>query len=388
MIPYGKQDINQQDIDAVVNVLQSDYLTQGPQVPLFEAAINKVTQSQYAVAVNSATSALHIACLALGVGKGDIVWTSPITFVASANCALYCGASVDFVDIDPETYNLSPIELEKKLIEAKQQNKLPKVVIPVHLAGQSCDMQKIHQLSLEYGFNIIEDAAHAIGGSYQNQPVGNCRYCDITVFSFHPVKIVTTAEGGVATTNDPKLAQKMQLFRSHGITRDPELMTEESHGEWYYQQLELGFNYRMTDLQAALGVSQLQRLSIFIKNRQNRAQIYNQRLNNLPITLPYQRLETNSSWHLYIIRLQLDKIDKIDKTHGQVFTALREVGIVVNLHYIPVHLQPYYQKLGFKEADFPVAEHYYQEAISIPLFSHLSATDQESVIITLEKILS
>ena len=242
MIPYGKQDINQQDIDAVIDVLTSDFLTQGPQVPLFEKAINEVTQSQYAVAVNSATSALHIACLALGVGKGDIVWTSPITFVASANCALYCGASVDFVDIDSETDNLSPIELEKKLQQAKQNNTLPKVVIPVHLAGQSCDMQKIHQLSLEYGFKIIEDAAHAIGGSYENKPIGNCQYSDITVFSFHPVKIVTTGEGGVATTNKKTLALKMQSLRSHGITRDPELMTEKSHGEWYYQQLELGYN--------------------------------------------------------------------------------------------------------------------------------------------------
>jgi UDP-4-amino-4,6-dideoxy-N-acetyl-beta-L-altrosamine transaminase len=385
MIPYGKQDIQQQDIDAVVEVLKSDYLTQGPQVPLFEAAINKVTESQYAVAVNSATSALHIACLALGVVKGDIVWTSPITFVASANCALYCGASVDFVDIDPDTYNLSPIELEKKLIEAKQQNKLPKVVIPVHLAGQSCDMQKIHQLSLEYGFKIIEDAAHAIGGSYQNQPVGNCRYSDITVFSFHPVKIITTAEGGVATTNNKALAQKMQLLRSHGITRDPELMTEASHGEWYYQQLELGFNYRMSDLHATLGVSQLQWLATFIKNRQYKAQIYKERLDDLPITLPYQTSETNSSWHLYIIRLQLDKIKK---THGQIFTAMRATGIIVNLHYIPVHLQPYYQNLGFKAGDFPIAENYYQEAISIPLFAHLSEIDQETVIQTLEQLLS
>ena len=385
MIPYGKQDIQQQDIDAVVEVLKSDYLTQGPQVPIFEEAINKVTQSQYAVAVNSATSALHIACLALGVGKGDIVWTTPITFVASANCALYCGASIDFVDIDPDTYNLSAIELEKKLLQAKKENKLPKVVIPVHLAGQSCNMQKIYQLSLEYGFKIIEDAAHAIGGSYQNQPVGNCRYSDITVFSFHPVKIVTTAEGGVATTMNEKLAQKMRLLRSHCITKDADLMTEESHGVWYYQQLGLGFNYRMTDLQAALGVSQLERLNQFIEARVSRAAYYKNGLRKLPLTLPIQNSQTQSSWHLYIIRLQLDKTSK---THQQVFHEMREESIIVNLHYIPVHTQPYYQQLGFKQGAFPKAEQYYKEAISIPLYSHLSKQEQDFVIATLYKILS
>ena len=365
MIPYGKQDINQQDIDAVIDVLKSDFLTQGPQVPRFEATINETVDSKYAVAFNSATSALHIACLALAVGKGDIVWTTPITFVASANCALYCGATIDFVDIDPDTYNLSPIKLEQKLKQAKIEKKLPKVVIPVHLAGQSCDMKRIYQLSMEYGFKIIEDASHAIGGQYQGQPIGNCKYSDITIFSFHPVKIITTAEGGVATTNNLQLAQVMQRLRSHGITRDEDLMTEPSHGAWYYQQLELGFNYRMSELHAALGISQLTRLKEFVKQRTAIASEYNKQLSTLPIILPKQLTETNSSWHLYIIQLDLDKITK---SHQQVFDELRENGIGVNLHYIPVHLQPYYKALGFKQGDFPNSERYYTQVISIPLF--------------------
>ena len=385
MIPYGRQDINQQDIDAVIDVLRSDYLTQGPQVPLFEKTINEIVKANYSVAVNSATSALHIACLALGVGKEDVVWTSPITFVASANCVLYCGASIDFVDIDAATYNLSTVALEKKLKQAALENNLPKVIIPVHLAGQSCDMQKIHQLSLQYGFNIIEDASHAIGATYQDAPIGNCQYSDITVFSFHPVKIVTTAEGGIATTNSSELAQKMQLLRSHGITRDDSLMTDESHGDWYYQQLELGFNYRMSELHAALGISQLKRLEKFVENREAKATLYNKKLAKLPITLPYQSDSTQSSWHLYVIRLQLDKINK---THQTIFNGLRKAGILVNLHYIPVHLQPYYQKLGFKINDFPIAEQYYKEAISIPLFAQLSESEQNYIIQTLEQLLS
>ncbi|WP_160060484.1 UDP-4-amino-4,6-dideoxy-N-acetyl-beta-L-altrosamine transaminase [Psychromonas sp. L1A2] len=384
MIPYGKQDINQQDIEAVVKVLQSDFLTQGPQVPLFEAAINRTVNSQYAVAVNSATSALHIACLALGVGKGDIVWTSPITFVASANCALYCGASVDFVDIDSETYNLSPIELEKKLIVAKQQNKLPKVVIPVHLAGQSCEMQKIHQLSLEYNFKIIEDAAHGIGGKYQDKPIGNCRYSDITVFSFHPVKIVTTAEGGVATTNCPNLSASMQRLRSHGITRDESLMTEPSHGDWYYQQLELGFNYRMSDLHAALGISQLERLTEFIYKRNKLAKDYSEAFLGLPLTLPQQHFDTNSSWHLYIIRLQLSDVSQ---THREVFSKLRRAGILVNLHYIPIYKQPYYKKISSVNTALPQAEHYYEEAISIPIYPAMSTSQQQKIIEALKNII-
>lgn len=385
MIPYGRQDINQDDINAVIDVLNSDYLTQGPQVPLFEQAIKEVTTSEYAIAVNSATSALHLACLALGVGKGDCVWTTPITFVASANCALYCGAKVDFVDIDVHTYNLSPSLLEQKLIEAKENNRLPKVVIPVHLAGHSCDMQKIHQLSIEYGFSIIEDASHAIGGKYQDQAIGNCQYSDITVFSFHPVKIITTAEGGVATTNNSVLAEKMCRLRSHGITRDPKLMTEPAHGDWYYQQIELGFNYRMTDLQAALGVSQISRLTTFISARKKLAQYYNEQLADLPLILPKQMAQTESSWHLYIIQL---KLDLINKSHQQVFNELREAGIGVNLHYIPVHTQPYYQKMGFRVGDFPVAEQYYTKAISIPLYAQLSKAGQNTVIDSLRRVLS
>ena len=385
MIPYGKQDINQQDINAVIKVLQSDFLTQGPKVPLFEAAIKSVCDTQHAVAVNSATSALHIACLALGVGKGDLVWTSPITFVASANCALYCGASVDFVDIDVQTYNLCPIQLEQKLIKAKKNSRLPKVVIPVHLAGQSCELQRIHQLSLEYGFAIIEDAAHAIGGKYQDQAIGNCQYSDISIFSFHPVKIITTAEGGIATTNNQALADKMTRLRSHGITRDEKLMTEPSHGDWYYQQLELGFNYRMTELQAALGISQLDRLEEFVASRKKRAAYYDQQLADLPIVLPKQLEQSESSWHLYIIQIELDKIDK---SHQQVFNELREAGIGVNLHYIPVHLQPYYQTLGFKTGDLPEAEAYYARALSIPLYAQLCKTDQDTVINSLKRVLS
>ncbi|ART79738.1 UDP-4-amino-4,6-dideoxy-N-acetyl-beta-L-altrosamine transaminase [Oceanisphaera avium] len=301
MIPYGRQDINQADIDAVIEILKSDFLTQGPKVPLFEKTVADYVGSDHAVAVNSATSALHIACLALGLGPGDWLWTSPITFVASANCGLYCGAQVDFVDIDPRTYNLCAKELEKKLITAKQNGTLPKVVIPVHFSGQSCDMQAIHALSKRYGFKIIEDASHAIGGKYKKEPIGNCRYSDITVFSFHPVKIITTAEGGMAMTNNPQLAEKMQLYRSHGITRDPSFMTHEPDGSWYYQQIELGYNYRMTELQAALGISQMQRLDGFITQRHKLAQRYNELLADLPITLPWQHVDSDSSWHLYVI---------------------------------------------------------------------------------------
>ncbi|TBR37473.1 UDP-4-amino-4,6-dideoxy-N-acetyl-beta-L-altrosamine transaminase [Marinomonas agarivorans] len=384
MIPYGKQSIDQTDIDAVIEVLSSDFLTQGPQVPAFESALKTATNAKYALAVNSATSALHIACLALGLGKGDILWTSPITFVASANCGLYCGADVDFVDIDPTTYNLCPIRLEEKLVEAKKVGKLPKVVIPVHLCGQSCDMQKIHHLSLQYGFKIIEDASHAIGGRYFEKPVGACEYSDITVFSFHPVKIVTTAEGGAALTNDAKLAQKMDLYRSHGVTRIPELMEKDSHGSWYYEQVDLGFNYRMTELQAALGVSQMQRLDAFVSARHELAARYNEKLKDLPITLPYQLEGTYSGLHLYVIRLQLDKLSKSRK---DVFEELREKGIGVNVHYIPVHTQPFYRRMGFKQGDFPEAEKYYSEAISIPLFHGMTLEQQDEVVATLTQVL-
>ena len=368
-IPYGKQNINQQDIDAVIQVLQSDFLTQGPQVPLFEKTVAEYVGAEYALAVNSATSALHIACLALGLQKGDVLWTSPITFVASANCALYCGADVDFVDIDPQTYNLSVDALQKKLVQAKLENKLPKIVIPVHLCGQSCDMEKIHALSKEYGFHIIEDASHAIGGKYQSDYVGSCKYSDITVFSFHPVKIVTTAEGGMALTNNATLAQKMDLLRSHGVTRNTALMNKDTEGPWYYQQVELGFNYRMTELQAALGVSQMHRLTQFVEKRHTISNKYNEILKDLPIILPYQIPESYSGLHLYVIRL---KLGELKVSRKQVFEVLRAKGIGVNVHYIPVHTQPYYENLGFKLGDFPVAEAYYDSAISLPMYPDLT----------------
>lgn len=384
MIPYGKQDINQQDIDSVLDVLKSDFLTQGPQVPAFESALIEHTGASYALAVNSATSALHIACLALGLGQGDWLWTSPVTFVASANCGLYCGARVDFVDIDPDTYNMCPTRLEQKLIKAKAEGKLPKVVVPVHLCGQPCDMAAIGKLAKEYGFKLIEDASHAIGGRYQEQPIGNCEYSDITVFSFHPVKIVTTAEGGAVLTNSKELADKMALLRSHGITRDPELMRGESHGGWYYQQIDLGFNYRMTELQAALGVSQMKRLNEFVSARHELAQGYYTKLDNLPVILPYQLPDTYSGLHLFVIRL---KLDDISLSHQQVFDALRERGIGVNLHYIPVHTQPYYQDLGFTEGDFPESEQYYREAISLPMFHGMTEAQQNTVVDVLTDIL-
>ncbi|QMV37897.1 UDP-4-amino-4,6-dideoxy-N-acetyl-beta-L-altrosamine transaminase [Vibrio vulnificus] len=385
MIPYGKQDINQQDIDSVVDVLKSDFLTQGPQVPAFEQALIEHTGARYALAVNSATSALHIACLALGLGEGDWLWTSPITFVASANCGLYCGAKVDFVDIDPSTYNMCPRRLEEKLIKAKAEGKLPKVVVPVHLCGQPCDMVTIAKLAKQYNFKVIEDASHAIGGKYQGLPIGNCEYSDITVFSFHPVKIVTTAEGGAAITNQKALSDKMALLRSHGITRDPDQMEGESHGGWYYQQIDLGFNYRMTELQAALGVSQMNRLENFVKARHLLAERYNELLKALPVVLPYQLENTYSGLHLYVIRLQLDKLSL---THKEVFDSLRDKGIGVNLHYIPVHTQPYYEKMGFREGDFPESEQYYREAISLPMFHAMTEKQQDEVVLALTNILN
>tara|TARA_R110001583_G_scaffold157153_3_gene309067 strand:+ start:1318 stop:2475 length:1158 start_codon:yes stop_codon:yes gene_type:complete len=384
MIPYGKQDISQADIDAVTEVLGSDFLTQGPVVPRFEELVKTSVGAGFSVAVNSATSALHIACLALDLGPGDRLWTSPITFVASANCALYCNALVDFVDIDPTTYNLCPQALEQKLIAAELAGVLPKIVVPVHLAGQSCDMKAIKALSNRFGFRIIEDASHAIGAAYGDEKVGSCHYSDITVFSFHPVKIITTAEGGMAVTNDPVLAGKMERLRSHGITRDPHLMTHTPHGPWYYQQIELGFNYRMTEMQAALGCSQMTRLHEFIERRQQLAAQYAELLNDLPLMLPYQLETTASSWHLYIIRLQLSELSK---SHLDVFNELRSAGIGVNLHYIPVHLQPYYRQMGFADGDFPHAEQYYQEAISIPLFHAMTDEQQLQVATSLRRIL-
>ena len=377
MIPYGRQTISEADIAAVVRVLQSDFLTQGPQVPAFEDSLKNYCGAQHAVAVNSATSALHLACLALGLGKGDSLWTSPITFTASANCARYCGADVDFVDIDPNTLNMSPAALEAKLKAAKVSGSLPKIVVPVHFSGESCDMRKIHALSKEYGFKIIEDASHAVGGSYQGGKVGNCQYSDITVFSFHPVKIITTAEGGAALTNSPELAAKLALLRSHGITRDPEEMTQEPDGAWYYQQIDLGYNYRMTELQAALGVSQMTRIDEFVARRHELAARYDRLLVHLPLVLPQRNPQNRSALHLYPVQVRADS----GKTRRQVFDFLRQNGIGVNVHYIPVHTQPYYrQHFGFKPGDFPAAEAYYAGAISIPLYFGLTEAEQDKVV--------
>lgn len=382
MIPYGKQNISEEDINAVVEVLRSDFITQGPVVPEFERTAATYCGSMYAVAVNSATSALHIACLALGVGPGDLVWTSPITFVASANCARYCGADVDFVDIDPRSYNMSVTLLAEKLEQAKQMGRLPKVLIPVHLSGQSCEMDVIHALSLQYGFRIIEDASHAIGGRYKGEKVGSCRYSDITVFSFHPVKIITTGEGGMAVTNDQDLAKHMARLRSHGITRYPSEMTKPSDGSWYYQQIELGFNYRMTDIQAALGVSQMRRLDEFISQRQLIARTYDELLKDSPATIPWQHPDAHSSFHLYIVRLT---VGSISTTHREVFERMRNDGIGVNLHYIPVYRQPYYERMGFKTEDYPQSEQYYAEAITLPIFPGLTPEQQREIVHRMKK---
>ncbi len=378
MIPYGRQDINQDDIDAAVTVLRSDFLTQGPTVPAFEKVVADYCGAQHAVAVNSATSALHIACLALGVGKGDCVWTTPITFVASANCALYCGATVDFVDIDPRTYNLSLERLAEKLAEAKKTGKLPKVVIPVHLCGQPCDMAGIHKLGQQYGFKIIEDASHAIGGKYKDEPIGNCRYSDIAVFSFHPVKIITTGEGGMAVTNDAALAKHLRLLRSHGISSAvADMQARPSQEIWNYQQIDLGFNYRMTDIQAALGTSQMKRLGEFVTKRHAIAQRYDQLLSELPVLTPCQHDDGYSGYHLYVIRLQLNEINK---TQRQIYDAIYAAGVLVNLHYIPIYRQPYYEKMGFTAGYCLQAEQYYAEAISIPLYPGLTEVQQDRVV--------
>ena len=385
MIPYGRQDITQDDIDLVVEVLRSDYLTQGPRVPDFERAVAQHVGAKHAVAVNSATSALHIACLALALKPGDWLWTSPITFVASANCGLYCGARVDFVDIDPKTYNLCPVALEQKLEVAERNGCLPKIVVAVHLCGQSCDMAAIHALSLKYGFKIIEDASHAIGGKYRGTLIGGGQYSHVTIFSFHPVKIITTAEGGMALTNDDAIAENMNLFRSHGITRDPVLMTKPSEGPWYYQQIALGFNYRMTELQAALGYSQINRLDAYVARRHELARYFDALLSDLPVVTPWQHPDCYSGMHLYVIRLQPDRIDK---TRAEVFQQMRDLGIGVNVHYIPVHLQPYYQAMGFKSGDYPEAERYYSEALSLPLFPKLNTSQQQFISQSLRGILS
>jgi len=376
MIPYGKQDINDDDIKTVIDVLKSDWLTQGPKVPEFEQVIKQFCQVDYAVATNSATSALHLACLALEVKSGDIVWTSPVSFVASSNCALYCGASIDFVDIDLSTGNISVSLLKQKLYEANLKSHLPKVIIAVHLAGQSCNMQAIKLLADKYNITLIEDASHAVGANYKNRPVGCCQFSDITIFSFHPVKIITSAEGGMALTNCSSLARKMQLLRSHGITSSPAEMDQTSHGPWYYQQIMLGFNYRMTDLQAALGVSQLKRLSEFVKQRNVLAKNYERAFEHSALTCLTPKPDTYSAYHLYIVLLPT--IDK--KTHKQTIEKLREKNICAHVHYIPIHLQPYYQNLGFNKGDFPVAEEYYSRAISLPLFPKLTASEQQYII--------
>lgn len=372
MIPYAKQSISEQDIDAVVQVLRSDFITQGPIVSQFEKAVADYCSAQYSIAVSNGTAALHLACLALGVSSGDIVWTSPNTFVASANCALYCGAVVDFVDIDSITYNISLEALKKKLQDAQQNDCLPKVLIAVHFAGQSCEMKEIKALSEQYGFMIIEDAAHALGGDYLGQKIGSCLYSHITIFSFHPAKMVTTGEGGMLLTNESELAYSIEQLRSHGITKNTENMTHESYGDWYYQQLNLGFNYRITDLQAALGLSQLQRLDEFVNKRRQLVQSYNTQLAGLSIAIPWQHPDSQSCWHLYVIRL---KLKKITKNRKEVFDQLRQSGIGVHVHYIPVHIQPYYQQLGFNRGDFPESETYYEEALTLPLYVDLTETD-------------
>jgi UDP-4-amino-4,6-dideoxy-N-acetyl-beta-L-altrosamine transaminase len=384
MIPYGRQDISKTDVDAVVKVLRSDFLTQGPKVPSFENAVAKYCNVKHAIAVNSATSALHLACLALGLGSGDWLWTSPISFVASANCGLYCGAMIDFVDIDPVTYNMCPKALQEKLIKAEKLGRLPKIIIPVDFTGQSCDMKAIHLLSIKYGFKIIEDASHAIGGKYLNKPIGECKYSEITVFSFHPVKIITSAEGGMALTNNDELERRMSLLRSHGITRESDQMTHDSDGQWYYQQVELGFNYRMTDLQAALGESQLERLDKFVSKRHKLAKRYDDLLSDLPLTLPYQKNYAYSAFHLYVIRLDGQQIKSYHRT---VFELLRNEGIGVNLHYIPIYSHPYYQKMGFRPKNFPESEAYYSEAITLPLYPKMLFSEQNKVINALNKVL-
>ena len=377
MIPYGRQDISEADIQAVVDVLRSDFLTQGIQVPLFEEALKNYCGAKYGVAVSNATNALHLACIALGVVPGDIVWTTPITFVASANCAIYCGAIVDFVDIDPLTNNISIEALRSKLEKADLTGKLPKIIIPVHLAGQSCDMVEIHKLGQIYGFKILEDASHAVGGKYHGEPIGNCRYSDIAVFSFHPVKIITTGEGGMLLTNDQVISDRLMRLRSHGITRVASQMSQIPDGPWFYEQIELGFNYRMTELQAALGLSQLQRLEEFIAKRQLIARRYDELLADLGITTPYQIPDADSALHLYIIRLQPDRTKLRQQ---ETFERLRSRGILVNLHYIPIYRHKFFKAMGFKKEDFPEAEKYYAEAISLPIYPSLTESQQNEVI--------
>jgi UDP-4-amino-4,6-dideoxy-N-acetyl-beta-L-altrosamine transaminase len=382
MIPYGRQDISEGDIRAVTDVLRSDWLTQGPAIERFEEAVAQYCGARFAVAVSNATAALHIACMAAGLKPGGLLWTSPNTFVASANCALYCGAKVDFVDIDPHTYNMSADALERKLAQAHRDGVLPDVVVPVHFSGQSCDMARIHSLAGEYGFKVIEDASHAIGGRYRDAAVGACALSDMAVFSFHPVKIVTTGEGGMVLTNSSELAARLRLLRSHGITRDPALMEGEASGAWDYQQVTLGFNYRMTDLQAALGASQMGRLDAFVARRRQLADRYDALLAGFGLGLPRRDPHAASAWHLYVVRVPAAKAPR-----AQVFDKLRQLGIGVNVHYIPVHTQPYYGRMGFREGDFPVAEEYYREAITLPLFASMTDAQQDQVVAALGQAL-
>jgi UDP-4-amino-4,6-dideoxy-N-acetyl-beta-L-altrosamine transaminase len=383
-IPYGRQNITEDDITAVVAVLRSDWLTQGPTIEKFEQAVANYCGAKYAVAVSNATAALHLACLAIGLDPGDTLWTSPNTFVASANCARYCGADVDFVDIDSQTYNLSIAELDRKLIAAEKSGTLPKVILPVHFAGQSCDMEAIAALAKKYGIQVIEDASHALGGDYQTQKIGSCEFSEMAIFSFHPVKMITTGEGGMIVTNRSDLYDRLKQLRSHGITKDAHQLISKAPGSWYYEQQALGFNYRMTDLQAALGTSQMNRLDSFVQQRRALADRYREVLQSLPVQLPNDSSYTQSSFHLYVIRL---KIERLKRSKSEIFEALRDRGIGVQIHYIPVHTQPYYQELGFAWGDFPIAEHYYQEAISLPLYPDLSFSEQDFVLESLGEVL-
>jgi len=384
MIPYGRHDVTEADVDAVVTVLRSDFLTQGPAVPRFEQAVAAHVGVKHGVAVNSATSALHIACMALGLGRGDRLWTVPNTFVASANCGLYCAAEVDFVDIDPDTWNLSVPRLAEKLAWAQERDLLPKVVVPVHFSGQPTEQEAIWALAQQYGFKVLEDASHAIGARRNGEPVGSCRWSHITVFSFHPVKIVTSGEGGMALTNDAALAESMTMLRSHGITRDPRRWQDPDGAAWYYEQQLLGFNYRMIDIQAALGVSQLERLEDYVERRNALARRYDAALAGLPLQLPTVLAGNRSAFHLYVVRLQ-PKAEK--NTHRLVFDELRRRGVGVNLHYSPVHLHPYYRALGFRPGQYPEAERYGREAITLPLYPNLTDAMQDEVVAALRQTL-
>ena len=385
MIYYGKQSINEDDVAAVDAVLRSDFLTQGPAIERFERKVADYCGAKYAVAVTNATSALHIACMAAGLKAGDSLWTSPITFTASANCGRYCGADVEFVDIDAKTYNMDARVLEEKLIQAKKADKLPKVVVPVHLAGQSCDMKYIHRLAREYGFTVLEDASHATGADYLGKKVGSCEFSDMTVFSFHPVKIITTGEGGMVLTNNEELYKKLCLYRSHGITRDTDLMTHASDGPWYYQQVDLGFNYRMTDIQAALGASQMDRLDEFVARRRELAARYDELLKDLPLKTPFVMEGANPSWHIYVVRVDFARVKR---TKAEIFREMRERGITLNLHYIPVHTQPYYEALGHKPEECPLALDYYREAMTLPLYYALTDEEQDKIVAALREVLA